>query len=174
MGGIVTLHFLINYPDKCLSAVIGGHGWTDPSDESLTTSNTLADALENGEGLRPLIERLTPEGEPPPSDERVEQITSMILATNDPLALAAVSRGIPKLYVPKEQLKGNVVPTLGIVGENDQLRTRTEAMAANMPHTDVVIVPGATHATAIANPMFIKSMREFLAAHSPPVPSRTN
>lgn len=171
MGAIITLHFLINYPEKCLSAVVGGHGWTDPSNERPASSNSVAEALENGEGLRPLIELLTPEGEPPPSDERVEQISAMILATNDPLALAAVSRGIPNLYVSKDQLKGNVVPTLGIVGENDPLRAKTEAMAENMPHTDIVVVTGANHATAITNPMFVESMRKFLEAQSGSVQS---
>lgn len=168
MGGMITLHFLINYPDRCTSAIVGGMGWNDPATGGLEASNAIAESLEKGEGLKPLILAIHPEDEPLPSDEEINAMSAMILAANDAKALAAVAWGFSGLAVTKDQLSKNTVPTLAVVGEIDPLRAAAEAMEANMPNVEkLVLVPGGDHITAMANPVLTQAMLDFLAEHAP-------
>ncbi len=170
MGGMIVLDFLINFPDRCISAIVGGQGWNDPvaAASGPNVAQLIAESLEKGEGLRPLMELLTPEGRPKPSDEQIKAMNTMLMATNDAAALAAVARGFGGMAVTKAQLEKNKVPTLGLVGEIDPLKVATDAMAANMPNVEnVVVIPGADHITAFADPKFVAAMREFIAKHSP-------
>ena len=48
----------------------------------------LADSLDAGKGIGPLIE-LTPAGKPKPTEEQIAGINQMLMLTNDPKALAA-------------------------------------------------------------------------------------
>src|SRR5262245_27971352 len=70
MGGGITGKFIVAHPDRVLTAVFGGSspriGWTEENERD---SNELADSLEQGKGMRPLILRLAPPNEPKPSDE---------------------------------------------------------------------------------------------------------
>lgn len=167
MGGMIVLNFLINHPDRCVSAIVGGQGWNDPAAGGLAVATQIAESLEKGEGLRPLMELLTPAGQPKPTDEQLKAMNTMLMATNDPKALAAVARGFDGLSVTKAQLAKNKVPTLGVIGEIDPLKTATDAMAANMPNVEkVAVIPGADHITAFSNPQFTAAIREFLGKHA--------
>jgi pimeloyl-ACP methyl ester carboxylesterase len=168
MGGIITLNILINYPERCLSAIVGGAGWNDPEAGGIELADAIAESLEQGEGLKALIVGLTPAGRPVPSDEQIKAMSALILGANDPLTLAAVARGFRGLEVTREQIERNAVPTLGIVGSLDPLLASAEAMRANMPNVQgLVILENGDHMTALGNPNFPTAMLEFLRAHSP-------
>ncbi len=167
LGGIIALNFTVNHPERTISTVVGGQGYNPPGDPNSDIAIRIAESLEKGEGLRPLIELLTPADRPKPTEDQLKATNAMLASTNDVLALAGVMRGMSELTVTPEQLKKNAVPVLGLVGEIDPLRVTTLAMRAAMSNvTDVVILDGADHISAISHPGFTKAIQEFLAATS--------
>ena len=164
MGGMITINLLANHPDRFLSAVPAGFGWMKIDDDA-ANMNVLAESLEQGNGFAPLIEMLTPEGQPAPSKEQIDMFNTMLSAQNDVLALAGAARGFPRLFVTEQQLRDNKVPTLSIVGGIDPLRADVDELAKVMANHKVVIVEGADHMTAFANPAFISALKSFLASH---------
>ena len=167
MGGMITLHLINTYPERFASAIVGGMGWSEEPLGGADFPERLAQALENGDGLGPLLDVLTPPGEDAPSDEEVKMISSMILATNDAKALAAVARGFTGLSLTKEQIAKNTVPTIGIVGGIDPLKVQAESMKEHMSNVlELVILPGADHMTAFGHPGMVKAMKAFLDKQS--------
>ena len=158
MGGFITLKMLTLHPDRFLSAVLGGAGWTD---EGLDGMVELAESLEAGKGIGPLIDALTPEGQPAPSEEQIAMINQMLLATNDPLALAAVIRGMDGLQIPEEQIRSIEVPVLALIGEIDPLRATVDRLSEVLPEVEVKVLEGKDHMTAVSDPALVDSMREF-------------
>jgi pimeloyl-ACP methyl ester carboxylesterase len=122
----------------------------------------LATALENGEGITPLLAALAPEGEALPP-EQVTMINRMLLATNDALALAAVARSMGALAVDGAAIDRIEVPILAVVGSKDPLRAGVEMLAARKPDVEVHIIEGADHMTAIQSPELAEAIREFVA-----------
>jgi pimeloyl-ACP methyl ester carboxylesterase len=128
--------------------------------------NAIAESLEQGRGLGPLFIALTPRGEQPPSPAQVEAINKLVLARNDPMALAAVARAMVSLQPPLEKIRANKVPALALVGEADPRREDAERLVSVMPNIKLSVIPGATHMTAMSNPEFLKRVQAFLAAHA--------
>jgi pimeloyl-ACP methyl ester carboxylesterase len=164
MGAIITAKLLTTHPDRLLSATLGGHGGIRDGSRS-EFYETLANSLEQGKGIQPLIVALTPPGKPKPTAEQIEAINAGILKTNDPKALAAVVRGFPGLTIATEKLKTNEVPALALIGELDPLKKGVDALQGDMANLKVVVIPGADHMTAVSSPEFIKGLSEFLARH---------
>ncbi len=162
MGGFFTLDLLCDHPERLITATLGGAGFDAPDAAAMSQ---IAESLESGKGLGPLMVALTPPGQQPPSAEQMAGINKMLLAVNDPLALAAVARsGMP--HVTEAQVKANKVPTLALVGSLDPLKAGVDHLEAmNMPNLKVVVVPGATHMTAFASPVFIQNLKSFLEEH---------
>lgn len=158
MGGFITLKLLTDHPDRFLSAVLGGSGW---SEEGLEGLDELAESLETGKGIGPLIEALTPEGQPVPSEEQMAMINQMLMATNDPLALAAVIHGMDDLEITEEQIRSIEVPVLALIGEIDPLRSTVDRLLEVQPDVEVVVLEGKDHMTAISDPALVDGMREF-------------
>jgi pimeloyl-ACP methyl ester carboxylesterase len=165
MGGLVTLGLIGTHPDRCLSATLGGMGImhldTDPLFEK------LADALESGKGLTPLLISLTPEGKAKATEEQVKVMNSFIMSNNDPKALAAVVRsGKEKaLLIPEEKYQGIRLPVLALVGDLDPLQKGVFELKKKMPKLQVVMIKGKNHFSAVFDPAFTFSLREFLAKH---------
>jgi pimeloyl-ACP methyl ester carboxylesterase len=166
MGGFMTGYMVSKFPDRLLSATLGGAGWAEPDGELEQTLNELADSLESGKGIGPLIVRLTPADMPKPTEEQISSINQMLLLTNDPKALAACARGMKGLAVPEEKLKANKVPTLALIGDRDPLKAGVDLLEDRMSNLKVSVVEGADHMTTFTNPKFVNDLKEFLAAHS--------
>jgi len=166
MGGFVTMKLITTAPSRFESAIVAGAGWMR-ADEDSAFFEELAASLEAGEGIASLIAELMPEGAEPPSEEDLEMINRMILAQNDPLALAAAARGLDKLNATTEQLRRNPVPTLAIIGSLDTLKDGVDAMTPVMKNLEVVVIEGADHMTTVMLPQFTSQladgMHEFLA-----------
>jgi pimeloyl-ACP methyl ester carboxylesterase len=167
MGGFMTGYMVSMYPGRLLSATLGGAGWAEPGGELASSLTELADSLDSGKGIGPLIKRLTPADAPQPTEEQIKSVNQMLLLMNDPKALAACARGMHGLFVPEEKLKANKVPTLAIIGDRDPLKTGVDAMEQRMSNLKVSVIKGADHMTAFTNPQFVTDLKEFLAAHSP-------
>lgn len=165
MGGFITLKLLTLYPERFLTATVAGAGQPQAQEQSLVTD--LAESLEQGKGFRPLIERLTPKGQPKPTDEHMKAIDQILGSINDVKALAATLRGFKDLTIPEEKLKTNQVPALALIGALDPLKEGVDALKGRMTNLTIVVIDGADHLTAFTRPEFIKVFRDFVTQHGP-------
>lgn len=166
MGGFITAALMTKHPDRVVTATLGGAGWNTPEEAEAQAGmlTQLADSLEKGNGIGPLIVALTPPGQQPPGQDEIAATSKMLLSMNDPLALAAVARGgLPR--VPEAKIRANKIPALALIGENDPLKAGVDHLDGMMPNLKIVVVPGATHLTAFASPVFLESLKNFLAEH---------
>jgi len=169
MGGAITGKFITTHPDRAITAVFGGSsprlGTTAQVERD---ANDLADSLEQGHGMRPLILRLAPPNEPKPSDEAIEQQSRAILGRNDPLALAAVQRSNKDQTVTLAEVRALKMPLLAVIGSADPIKAGVEAFKRVKPELQVVVIEGATHSGARgapSRPEFAAAVHDFLAAH---------
>lgn len=165
MGGFMTLNLIATAPERVASAVLGGAGWSPPG-EGGELRTLLADSLEQGKGIGPLIDFLTPEGQPRMTQEQKDGINAMLTANNDTMALASVIRAMGGLDVSEAQVKDIQVPTLAIIGANDPLKSGVDALKLVLPSLEVVVVEGADHMTAFGRPEFRQALLDFLAKNS--------
>jgi pimeloyl-ACP methyl ester carboxylesterase len=167
MGGFITMRLLALAPGRFASAVIGGAGWRPPGGTD-PLMEELAGSLERGEGIGPLMRALQPPGQPAPPPEQLSMMNQMVMATNDPLALAAAIRGMAQLGVTEEVLRKNSVPALAVVGSLDPLKAGVDAMTGVMTELQVKVIDGADHMTALLSPQFsaqlLDAIRGFLVA----------
>jgi pimeloyl-ACP methyl ester carboxylesterase len=87
------------------------------------------------------------------------------LSVNEPKALAACLRSLEALKVSEDKLRGNRVPTLVLIGDKDPIKDDVDLFDGVLSNGKIVVIPGATHGTAISSQAFISSMKSFLAAH---------
>lgn len=166
MGGFITGKLLATHPERLITATLGGAGWSRKDDARAELINELATSLEEGKGIAPLIRHLTPPGAPQPTEEQLAGMNQMILLMNDPLALAAVARGMGDLEMPEQALRDNKVPLLALIGDRDPLKDGVDAMEPVAANLKVVVIEGADHMSAFSRPEFIESLEAFLAEHS--------
>jgi pimeloyl-ACP methyl ester carboxylesterase len=168
MGGFLATWLVTEHPERVLSATIGGAGWYKPeqAEQMGGMLKMLAESLEQGKGLGPLIVALTPVGQPPMTPQQVEATNKMFLSMgNDQLALAAVARaGFP--IVSQDKLRESKIPVLALIGEVDPLKAAADNLDGMIPDFKMVVIPGANHLTAFANPLFVTSLKGFLGDHS--------
>jgi pimeloyl-ACP methyl ester carboxylesterase len=164
MGGYIAVRLLADHPDRLLTVTLGGAGWPRKIDKADAESlEKVAESLEQGNGLGPLIERLTPPGQPA-TPEQIKLVNQFILKVlnNDPKALAAVMHRFKDLQIPDDKLKDNKVPVLALVGDRDPLKKHVDDMVGRLPHLKVVVIAGGTHVDACFRPEFLRSLKEFL------------
>ncbi|MDE2691216.1 MAG: alpha/beta hydrolase [Acidobacteriota bacterium] len=160
MGGFITMKLVALAPDRLMSAVVGGAGWSSPELRDDAMFDALAASLEAGKGGGPLVEFLWP-GEEPPTPEQVQAIGQAMVASNDQMALAAVVRGMPGLDVSAELLRINKVPTLNIIGSDDPLKPNADALVSVMKEHRLHIIEGANHMNTLSSPEFLDTVRAF-------------
>src|SRR5262249_23725638 len=98
MGAMLTARLLAAHPERVLTATLGGAGPARKDDGELPRfADRLADSLEQGKGIGPLLEALTPAGKPKPSAGQLETLNKIFTTLNDAKALAAVVRGWKEL-----------------------------------------------------------------------------
>lgn len=166
MGGLITLKVALTHPQRVICAIPGGYGWPEggkPAGKEFMTR--LAESLEAGKGVGPLMEALTPEGRPKMTEEQLTAINTMVMRNNDAMALAAVARGFKGLEADEKSLRANKVPTLSIIGGIDPLKVDVDRLAGVMGNHKVVTIDGADHAMTMFRPEFLASIKEFLAQH---------
>jgi pimeloyl-ACP methyl ester carboxylesterase len=170
MGATITLKLLVSHPDRVLSATLGGSGGIRESRSPLFFE-VLAESLEQGKGIGPLVEVLTPTGKPKPTEEEIMKINQNLMSGNDTKALAAVLRGMPKLAVSDEKLKANQTPTLALIGEIDPLKKGVDELKGRMSNLQIVVIDSADHMTAFTRPEFVKELKDFLRKHPRKAPN---
>jgi pimeloyl-ACP methyl ester carboxylesterase len=165
MGGFITEKLVITHPERVICAVVGGAGWSRAEDDHAVIDQ-IAKSLEEGNGILPLMKALTPPGQPVPSDEQLKARNAMIMANNDPKALAACMRGMANLQTTKQQLEENKVPVLAIIGEKDPLKKGVDAMIGVFANVKVIVVKNGDHMSTFQSPKFKEALNEFLSEHS--------
>jgi pimeloyl-ACP methyl ester carboxylesterase len=164
MGAVITGKLMATHPDRLLSATLGGMGVIHEGMEWPPFVAQLADSLDKGKGIGPLLVALTPPGKPKPPEAVIEQANRMLVGNNGK-ALAAIVRSWKTLAVSDKQMKANKVPTLALIGANDPLKKNVEDIKDRLANLQVVVIDGTDHLTAFASPKFIKSLSKFLDEH---------
>ena len=173
MGAFIAGKLAVTHPDRLISVTLGGGGWHRNDEERVVFRKQVADSLESGQGIGPLLEMLTPIGQPKPTPEQLKSINTVFTAANDVKALAAIFRAMEQFDVEEDELKANRVPALAIVGEKDPLKVTVNELDGVMAELKVVVVEGADHMGCPFRPEFIASIHEFLAAHSAAQPAQS-
>ena len=164
MGASIVTRFLIDHPDRLLSATLGGNaGKLEGADFSFYEQ--LADDLDAGKGAIRLFIALRPPGQPPQPEEQLKAINAGFVAANDQKALAAVMRGARHWAVPEASLKANNVPVLALIGSLDPLKRDVDALSSRLSGMTTVVIEGANHMTAVSRPEFATELLNFLEKH---------
>lgn len=163
MGAFITLKLVTTYPERVLSATLGGAGRHVDGDERWLAE--LADSLENGKNFAPLFVRLNPVGKPKLLESDLKVRSMVIGSFNDCKALCALVRSYPDLLVTEDRLKANKVPTLGLVGSLDPLKPGVDLLKGQMAGFTMDVIEGGDHMNAFLYPEFTRKLRTFLAAH---------
>jgi pimeloyl-ACP methyl ester carboxylesterase len=165
MGGMIALKLVTTHPDRVSSVTLGGMGLLQPGTEPMF--GELADSLEKGKGFAPLMIWLTPPGQLKPTAEQVEGLSKFLMATNDPKALAAAVRSFEDktLAIPDAKLKAITAPMLALVGDLDPLQKSVVDLEKQVPAMRVIKIKSGDHVTAVIDPLFRNSLREFLSQH---------
>ena len=166
MGGFITTKLVCSHPERVRSAVIGAAGWHEDAEERLKLTDEIADSLDAGTGIAPLMKALSPEGRPTPSEVELKAANTMLMLLNDPKALAAAMRGMRNLNVTRTELESNQVPALSVIGSLDPLKDGVDEMAPIMANLKVEIIDGADHMTAVNSPVLANAIRNHLDNHS--------
>lgn len=163
MGGFITNKLLSMHPERVISATLGGAGWSQENDSRLDFVEELATSLEQGKGIGPLLIRLTPPGQPVPTEEQIAGVNPMLALVNDMKALGCVARGLLELHVPEQALRDNQVPVLALIGDLDPLKESVDDMDGVMANLRVVVLEGADHMNTFREPLFVETLLSFLA-----------
>jgi pimeloyl-ACP methyl ester carboxylesterase len=162
MGAMLAGKLLVTHPERLLSVTLGGAGALRDG-MKVPLFDVLADSLEQGKGVGPLIEALAPPGAKPTA-ERIKLMNTFVSLTNDMKALAAVVRSWQYLGVADEKLKANRVRVLGIVGSKDPLKKNLEETKGRLSCLEaIVLIPDADHISAPAEPGFLRNLERFLS-----------
>lgn len=162
MGACIVGKFATIHPDRVSSVVFGGNG------PRLWTAEHERLALEQGKGLRPLILATASRDRPPPSDDEIEKMSALVLAKNDPAALAAVQRGNHEQRVAPGELTALAMPLLAVIGSEDPLKDVVMEFKRLNPRLEVIEIEGAGHLGAGRRPEFAAAVGAFLREHATP------
>jgi pimeloyl-ACP methyl ester carboxylesterase len=173
MGAFIAGKLVVTHPDRVISVTLGGAGWHHDDDQRAAIRKQVADSLDSGQGIGPLLDLLTPIGQPKRTPRQLKIINAAFSFVNDVEALAAVFRAMDKFDVKEDELKANRVPALAIVGEKDPLKVTVDELVGVMTELKVVVVADAGHMSCVFRPEFIASIRAFLAEHPAAQPAET-
>src|SRR5262249_189666 len=102
MGALITGKLLATHPDRPLSATLVGAGAITEGVKLAAFVDKLAESLEKGKGMGPLLIALTPPGQPKPTLAAI-QVMNLTLVGNNGKVLAAVVRSWKTLAVSAQQ-----------------------------------------------------------------------
>ncbi|MBL8178305.1 MAG: alpha/beta fold hydrolase [Bryobacterales bacterium] len=159
MGAAIATKLLEVRPDLLLTVtLLAGASVPNPDTEFI---NALAESIEQGKGLGPIMRKLTPAGRTAPSEEQIRRSVEMV-AKADPTAVAAKVRGSKAWAVDYAKLSSGAVPVHAIIGELDPFKSEVDGLVPVIPHLKVTVIKGAGHG-AFDRPEAQKSLMEFLA-----------
>ena len=168
MGGYVALSFMRLYADAVQALVLADTRATADTEEARANRLRSAEKAER-EGAAAIADETTPKllgkttkATKPDLVRRVHAMQSR----NPPAGIAAAQRGMAARPDSTDLLAAVAVPTLVIVGEEDELTPPSEAKAIHtgIPHSHFVVIERAGHLSNLEQPdAFNGALREFLA-----------
>jgi pimeloyl-ACP methyl ester carboxylesterase len=162
LGGFIALKLATVSPERLLSVGVLGAGWEPPANAAfLEALPKLADDLEAGKGVGPLMGNLGDERRKP---GLLHWLWVKLLTRyfNDPKALIALIRSAPLLSVSEDELRDIKLAVCSIVGSRDPLTVSVDAMRGKLVDHTVLVVEGADHLGAPMQPAFHDQLRSFL------------
>lgn len=167
MGGYIAWQFARNYSSRLRALVLCNTRAAADSREAAEARLTMAERVL-AEGAAPLAESLLPRLFARQTfalhPNLVELVRGMILAA-PPAALAAAQRGMADRPDMTGELGSIRVPTLVMVGAEDQISPPDEmrAIANTIPGAQFVEVPAAGHLAPLENAVAVNAaLRKFL------------
>jgi len=171
LGGMLTSQLLTLRPDRFITAtLIAGGGRFGVSPDAKRELEQQAREVEAECVSRSLIIALAPADMPKPTDDRIRELSKECFAdsTRDRFAMAALMRSRSDQVVSPAAAARITVPTLGIVGSADGMKSGLDSLADMRPDVKIVLVDGATHAGPrgiLTRPELMAALREFISAH---------
>jgi pimeloyl-ACP methyl ester carboxylesterase len=155
MGGFIAASLLVRRPERFRSVILAGVGDRRMLNDTSDRAGEIAQAMEAPE------KNAVKEASARAFREFAER------SGNDLRALAAMQRGSSKRRWFDPAKFGEVrIPVMVLVGEADTLVGPPDGLAAAIPGSKLVRVPG-DHLSAPGMPEFKAAVLEFLAQHSP-------
>lgn len=173
MGGNVALNFALTYPERCLTAVVAGCGAGTVGREQFERDNDRVVHYLRTYGMVAFAEmyaagaaRRTFQRKDPAGWELFRQQLAEHSATGSALTQAGIQRRRPTIFALKERLNQLTVPTLLIVGDEDEPCIEPGIfMKREIATSGLVILPQSGHTINLEEPArFNQAVSDFHAA----------
>lgn len=132
----------------------------------------VADALEEGQGIAPLVRLLFDGSAATLSDEQIAEINAQSMIDNDAAALAHIARRYREFATSSKVLRELPMPVTAIIGSSDPFLPDVNVLQDHIDSMRLVILDGADHVSVLSNPSFlpelIRSISAPAAMHSAP------
>ncbi|GGL70803.1 alpha/beta fold hydrolase [Wenxinia marina] len=165
MGAETALRVAVEQPDRVLSVVAAGSGWS--GDAEAQGYAFIAEALAGVDTFGAFMAAMAPEGGMPAEAEAAmgDLLAAHGIDPGQPAApLAAVAGGLPAIISIDAAALGMLdVPVLGIAGADDPEWPNVEALAGAVPGATATAIADADHLTAPLAPDFAAAVAAFLA-----------
>lgn len=169
MGAFIAGNITANHPSRVLSVIYGGQVPLvkgAPSSGSRETE-VFAKAVEEDKGLGSYILEVIPKDRPQPTLDQANAMAKFMFNGKDVKALAAAGLSFDNLEVTTRALTKCKAPALFMYGskESDHLKARVADLQKLLPGSQVKVIEGADHMTALINPVFGQTILDFLEAN---------
>ena len=151
MGARIAAYLALQTPDRVVCAVFGGMGMnliTGLADSEAIISGLVAETL--AEVTEKTARQFRIFAEHSGADRAA--LAACMINSREPMAEAEVRR--------------IAVPTLVVVGSEDEMAGSPDALAALLPHGEALTVPRRDHMRATGDPQFKAAALAFLANHA--------
>jgi pimeloyl-ACP methyl ester carboxylesterase len=174
MGGFATLHFGLRHQDRALSLCVGGCGYgaeLDKREAFRAEADVIANALRTS-GMQAFADRyafgptrVQFENKDPRGFAEFRQMLSEHSAVGSANTQLGVQKERPSLYDLVQEMKGLVVPTLVITGDEDwPCLLPGILMKQTIPSAALAVIPNSGHAINIEEPdEYNRIVGDFLA-----------
>jgi len=163
MGAETALKLAVDHPERILSLVVAGSGWS--GEKEAQVYGFVSDALGASDTFGDFMAAM-PAGEMT-EDEQMDAFAMLIshgISPDQdaaPLAAATAAMG-EMIHLGADELAAITVPVLGIAGEADEERANVERLSGAIEDFTFVTIPGADHLAAPLTPLFAETVIGFL------------
>lgn len=163
MGAETALKLASDHPERILSLIVAGSGWSGP--EQAAVYSFVADALDSSDTFGDFMAAM-PAGDM--TEEQQMAAFAMLMShgiSPDQAAspLAATAAAMDALIdLDADDLAAIPFPVLGIAGEADDERANVERLSDVITDFTFVMIPEADHLAAPLSPMFKDTVIDFL------------
>ncbi len=156
MGGVISQRFLLDHPRRVRSATLASTS-AEISEAAGANWQKLATRVES-RGFGRVDASRSFAAAFAAANPEIVAASSAQTASNDPAAYAAAARAM-SAYDMSAELRGTRVPCLILQGLDDQLTPPggSVRMHRAVPHSRLLLIPGAGHSLPIENPLLFAS-----------------